>query len=228
MTGREIFKIWAPSGARWAEWVRPVPFVTMDHPEQVYRASNFTIPGIAYMEERKTDTGIILDLPGYGSVEEGLALAKLGFRPIPLYNGTNEQQGAAALVDNHMISRALVWGALELNALQIADPAPPAFLLDSNRTHRFKMNVSMFDNSWDLYSQDMPSPEYCLEKGIKKMIVRGETIQKDLVNILYKYQQKGIHILFTKGYEEPKEKVIKKPRQRTWKGILANYGKVWR
>lgn len=27
MLGRDVFKIWAPVGARWVDWVRPVPFV---------------------------------------------------------------------------------------------------------------------------------------------------------------------------------------------------------
>ena len=207
MTGRDIFKIWAPAGARWAEWVRPVHFVAIDNVKQVNRVCNFTIPNITYINELKADTAVILDIPGHDGIEEGLALAKLGFRPIPLYNGTNEQQGAMALVDNHTIRIALIWGALELKKLNIADNAPPVFLLDSNRTHRFKMNVSVFDNSWDLYSQDMPSYDYFLEKGINKIIVKGETIQKDLAKLLSNYQKKGIKILFTNGYDNP---VIKK------------------
>lgn len=27
MTGKDVYKIWAPVGARWVDWVRPVPFV---------------------------------------------------------------------------------------------------------------------------------------------------------------------------------------------------------
>lgn len=210
MTGKDIFKIWAPVGSKWIEWVRPVPFVAIDNMPQANSAYNFKVPGILYINELKTDTAIILDIPGYDSIEEGLALAKLGYRPIPLFNGTNGQQGAMALVDNHMIISALVWGALELEKLILPQDAPPVFLLDSNRTHRFKMNVSVFDNSWDLYSQDIPSAEYFLKNGISKIIIRGEKIQRDLVKILYKFRKNGITLLFTNGYEYPKEVVIKK------------------
>jgi len=215
MTGKDIFKIWAPSGARWIEWVKPVHFAAIDHKyeEQSNYVCNFTIPKIFYINDLKTDTAAILDLPGHDGIEEGLALAKLGFRPIPLYNGTNEQHGAMPLVDNRTIRKALIWGALELKDLKIADTALPVFLLDSNRAHGFRIDVSVFDNSWDLYGQDMPSPEYFLENGINKIIVRGEKIQKDLAKILYNYQKKGVSIFFTNGYEKPKEVSVKKPHR---------------
>lgn len=214
MTGKDAFKVWAPAGARWTEWVRPVPFIAISNYLEIGGVYNFEIPFVNYISEPHTDTAVIIDIRSYDSIKEGLALAKLGFRPIPLYNGTNEQEGAMALVDNHAIGSALIWGALELKKIEITPNAPPVFLLDSNRTHRYKMNVSVFDNSWDIYDQDMPSAEYFLSNEMNKMIVRGEKIQKDLMKILYKFQRKGITILFTNGYETPKEVVIKKPSRR--------------
>jgi len=213
MTGKETFEIWAPTGARWVDWVRPVPFVQIDNPEKENPIMNCMIAEINYVE-LKTNIAVILDLPDYDSIKEGIALARLGFRPIPLYNGTNEPKGTMALVSNHGIESALIWGAGELKKMSISNEAPPVFLLDSNRVHRFKMNVSVFDNSWDLYDQDIPSAEYFLEKGINKIIVRGDSIQKDLIKILYKFQKKGLTILFTDGYEKPKEVSIKKPPKK--------------
>lgn len=210
MIGKDIFKIWAPIGAKWIDWVRPVLFIAINYSYKPNAIINFTIPDINYINELPENTAIFLDLPSHDSVEEGLALAKFGFRPIPLYNGTNEQHGSMALVDNHAIENALIWGADEIQKLNIPNDAPPAFLLDSNRMHRFKMNVSVFDNSWDLYDQDIPSAEYFLKNGINKIIVRGEKIQKDLIKILYKFQKKGIKILWTVGYEKPKDVIIKK------------------
>ena len=214
MTGKDIFKIWAPSGVRWTDWVRPVPFVFIKDSYKTDTTCNFTIPPINYISKLPVNTAVIVDLPGYNSINEGLALAQIGFRPIPLYNGTFEQEGAMALVDNHVIESALIWGASELAKIEILPDALPAFLLDSNRTHRFKMNVSVFDNSWDLYDQDVPSAEYFLNHGIHNIIVRSEKIQIDLAKILYKYSRKGIRILFTKGYEAPKEVKVKKPSKR--------------
>ncbi len=214
MTGKDIYKIWAPSGVRWTDWVRPVPFVFIKDLSKTNSAYNFTIPSINYLNKLPVNTAVIVDLPGYNGISEGLALAQIGFRPIPIYNGTMEQEGAMALVDSHVVERALIWGASELAKIKILPDALPAFLLDSNRTHRFKMNEAIFDNSWDLYDQDMPSAEYFLTHGIHNIIVRSESIQKDLTKILYKYSQKGIRILFTKGYEAPKEVKVKKPSKR--------------
>ena len=214
MTGIDIFKIWAPAEARWVDWVRPVPFVGIDNGFEVYEVVDFTIPNISYIKESKKDTAIIVDLPGNESIKEGLATAKLGFRPIPIYNGTDEQKGAMATVHNHSIKIGLIKGARELQKMEISNDAPPTFLLDSNRMNRFKMNVSVFDNSWDIYAQDLPSAEYFLKNGINKIIVRGEKIQKDLRKILYKFQKKGIKILYTNGYEEPKGVKIKKTLEK--------------
>ena len=211
MKGKDIYKIWAPSEAKWTQWLRPVPFVQIDNELKINEFCNFFIPTINYIKEIPTDTAIIVDIPSYSGIKEGIALARIGFRPIPLYNGTNEQPGAMPVVDNNSIEMALIWGAMELEKIKIENDAPPVFLLDSNRMHRFKMDVSVFDNSWDIYDQDMPSAEYFLKNGIRKIVVRGEKIQKDLRKILYKFQKKKIKILFTDGYKEPEEIVVKKP-----------------
>lgn len=211
MTGREIFKIWAPTGAKWVDWVRPVPFIQINDNLKIYENIDFTIPEINYINNLYKDTAIIVDLPGNESIEEGIALSKIGYRPIPVYNGTKEQEGAIATTDNHSIEVGLIWGASELKKTQISDNAPPTFLLDTNRMNRYKMNVSVFDNSWDIYDQDIPSAEYFIKNGIDKIIVRSQSMQKDLKIILYEFQKKGIKIFFTKGYgEEPKKVTIRK------------------
>src|SRR5699024_2566784 len=99
----------------------------------------------------------------------------------------------------------------ELRNIQISNDAPPAFLLDSNRMNRFKMSPSIFDNSWDIYGQDLPSAEYFLKNGIDTTIVRGEVIQKDLAKILYKFQLKGIKVFLVDNFEKIKKVHIKKP-----------------
>lgn len=196
------------------DWVRPVPFIAINKDSRICEVSNFSIPNVNYIKEVQLDTAIIVDLDGNDSIKEGLGLAKIGFRPIPIYNGTNEQQGAMATVNNHAIEAGLIKGALELDKMNISYSAPPVFLLDSNRMNRFKMNLSIFDNSWDIYDQDIPTAEYFLKYGINKIIVRGDKIQKDLGKILYKFQKKNIQILFTNGYEEAKEIHIKKPPRK--------------
>ena len=209
MTGKDIYKIWAKEGAKWVDWVRPVPFIGINKNTKLYEVTEFIIPKIQYLNEVQKDTAIIIDLPGNDSIEEGIALAKIGYRPVPIFNGTDEQKGAIATVDNNCIKLGLIKGALELEKIKISDNAPPAFLLDTNRMNRYKMDISIFDNSWDIYPQDLPTAEYFLKNDINKIIIRSEKIQKDLQKILYKFQEKGIKILFTSGYEEPKIVQIK-------------------
>jgi len=189
----------------WTDWVRPVPFIYIDTSICAERIYNFFVPDIDYISKILVDTAIIVDSPEYEGVEEGVALARIGYRPVPLYNGTTEQDNAMALVDNSIISTALRSGASELIKLNIADDAPPAFLLDSNRMHRYKMDISLYDNSWDIYPQDLPSASYFIKNGINKIIVKSEKIQKDLKKILYGFQKKGMTIYFTSGYDCPEK-----------------------
>lgn len=214
MTGRETYKIWAPSKAKWVNWTRPVPFVAIDDHFEVKEFIDLSIPKIYYLNELLEDTAIIVDLPGYSSIKEGIALATLGYRPIPLFNGTNEPPGSLATMNNHILEPALIWGALELQNIDISLNAPPAFLLDTNRLNRYKMDLSVFDNSWDIFDQDVPTSEYLLNNGITKIIVSSYSLQRDLNKILYKYQKKGLEIYFTNGFEEPKLVKIKKPKKK--------------
>lgn len=214
MTAKEIFQIWAPTGKKWVDWVRPVPFVGMKEYSKMYNFSNLTIPLIDFLDENFADAAIIVDLPGVHSVQEGIALAQEGYRPIPIFNGTIEQQGARATVDNHSVGIALIWGAAELAKIDLEDDALPAFLLDSNRMNRFKMEISLFDNSWDVYPQDLPSVEYLVKNGINKIIIIAESVSGDLKKILYKYQSKHIQIFRTQGYETPKKITVHRPFHR--------------
>ena len=140
MIGREIFNIWAPTGAKWVDWIRPVPFVAINDNHIPTEYCDFEIPKINYLEENVENTVIIVDLPNYQSILEGIALIDNGFRPIPIFNGTNAQFGVRTTTDNRIIERALIWGAKELQNKKITMEAPPAFLIDSNRMHRYKID----------------------------------------------------------------------------------------
>lgn len=209
MTAKEIFQIWAPTGKKWVDWVRPVPFVAMGRWEQQYSFTPNAIPPINAMDAFYADAAIIVDLPGAESVEEGIALARVGYRPIPIFNGTIEQPGARATVDNRAVAVALCLGAEELRATEIKDGALPAFLTDSNRMNRFKMEDALFDNSWDVYPQDLPTADYFLSQGIRKIVVVGESISKDLKKILYEFQKKKIDIYLTRRYDTVKKVTLR-------------------
>ena len=203
-TRKEVYKVWAPENGRWSDWVRPVPFIAINENLKVQEYEEFSIPEIIYINEYKNDTAIILDLPGNKAITEGLSLAKLGYRPVPIYNGTDEQEGSECLVNNHGLEYSLMLGAEVLKQMVIALDASPVFLTDSNRMNRRKVTDSVFDNSWDVYSQDLPTYEYLKKHGIDKVIIRSDMIRKDLNKIFYEFKKNGIKIYFTEGYEEPK------------------------
>lgn len=217
MTGKEAYKIWAGAAGVWAAWVRPVPFISpcLNCISYTNTISGGVDCGIDYIDDAGADCAVILDLPSEKGVYEGLSLARTGkFRPVPLYNGCKAIDGTMELVDNREIENALLKAAEPLSAVNFAKDAAPVFLLDSYRTRRFKMNVSVFDNGWDIYPQDMPSGEFLISQGIKKILVRGLKLNKDLKAVLCKYQRVGIKIFFADSKVSPSRIVFKKIKQK--------------
>ena len=151
-------------------------------------------------------------MPGAESVREGLSLAKLGVRPIAIYNGPDEQLGSTANVDNSPLELAVLWGADILKNISFEEDAPPAFLFDSTRMNLIRKDRTVYDNSWYVYEQDMPSGKYLLDNGINRVILvsDNEKIRKDTNKLLYEYKKKGLEILHTDGFKEPVKAKIKK------------------
>lgn len=212
--GVDAYKTWAPFGKKWVDWVRPVPFIEMHTEKKPYCVSKLSIPEIPDLDIMGDKTAIVVDLPGEDAVEMGLALVQKGYRPIPIYNGVREQEGARATVNNQSIEEALLLGAEALRHMQIPEDAPPAFLVDTNRLQRYKMADSLFDNSWDVYPQDIPSAKHFLSQGMDNILVISHELSKDLKKIFYDFQKKGIHIYVSDGYTPTKKVRIKKELQK--------------
>ena len=155
MIGKEIYKIYAPKGTKWTEWIRPVPFVAIDTYNR-NPISNWLDRKVIFINKYETDTAIFVDLPGKESIELGISLAHIGYRPIPIFNGTDEQPGSQATTDTYLVESCLINSSEKLKNISLANDANPAFLLDSSRTNRYRAKESIFDNSWDLYKQDIP------------------------------------------------------------------------
>ncbi len=211
MTGREAYRIWAPAGQRWSGWVRPVPFLAAKTASRAYLNLPAVVPAADYIDEAWTGAAIIVDLPGAESVRVGIALAKVGYRPIPIYNGTVEQQDARATTDNQSVGKALIMNAKELARIKISPDALPAFLTDRGRRNRFRRDPSLFDNSWDVYPQDLPSAEYFQKNKIRKIIVIGDEMAGDLKKILYGFQKKNMEIFLAERYGTPKKVMLHRP-----------------
>lgn len=209
MTGKEIYEIYAKKDAKWTNWVRPVPFVGID----TYNRKSTRIlveRNLVSIKTYEENTAIFIDLPSIESIEAGIALAKLGYRPIPIFNGTDEQENSPSTTPSYLTEEGLISGALKLKNINIEIDANPVFLLDSNRLNRYRKKESIFDNSWDLYGQDIPSYNYFKENGINKIIVVGDKINKDLRKIFLKFQDNGITFYQTDGYSQLKKEILKK------------------
>ena len=211
---REIYRQWAAASGKWSPWVRPVPFINIGVGrkgfEGPYSLVDLFDGNEDEVKQMSNNTAIILDVPGDKGVMAGLSLAKSGFRPVPLYNGTIEQEGARAVSDNKSVSEALLWGTGLVKDMSFQDNAMPVFLLDSNRLNRHKRKRTLFDNSWDIYAQDMPSAKFLMDNGIEKIVVISEKISRDLKDILFKYQKGKLDIYLKKIYEEPRKIKIRK------------------
>ena len=87
MIGKETYKIYAPDGTKWTEWIRPVPFVAID---------TYNRLPISNWLDRK-------------------------YRPIPLFNGTDEQIGSQATTNTYLIESCLINGSEKENIILIGD-----------------------------------------------------------------------------------------------------------
>lgn len=186
----EVYKIWAQDDALWTPWAKPVSFVKM---KPMMLPDTLKIPQAPWVSNAEPSTAVIIDLPGRQGVLQGLALASLGYRPVPLYNGVSYHNIHRTVVPVHEIENALYYGAFELRGMRLNLDAAPAFLLDSNRMTGH-LSEGRFDNRWSVFAQDMPSASYLISKGINNIIVRTDNIQSDLEHILYRYQSHGIII----------------------------------
>ena len=206
----ETYKIWAPDNVLWTDWVKPVLFAGRSYSESF----QLQITNINWIQSLKNDTALIVDLPGEMGVKESLALAQLGYRPVPLYNGVyNDSYLNEMAVNVQELTKTLFAGADMLKAINIRNDAPPVFMLDSRRFKQSFKNPGSYDNRWCIFPQDMPSASFLIKNGIRKIIVRTKekNIQDDLIHILFRYQEAGIKIQQTPKSDEVKDIIVSEP-----------------
>ncbi|HOQ37863.1 MAG TPA: hypothetical protein PK033_12170 [Acetivibrio sp.] len=202
----EVYKIWAPDDALWSQWAKPVLF--MKTPAKSFK--ELQIPKVNWIHSLESQTMLIVDLPAESGVMESLALARLGYRPVPLYNGVNGYI-SSMVVKVGEIATALFEGADILEGLYISPDAPPVFMLDSNRMNGIGKQPGTFDNRWCVFPQDMPSATFLINAGIQRVIVHSDTIRNDLAHVLVRYQQQGIEIFICMNGEAFEKITVVKP-----------------
>jgi len=199
---KDLFNLWAPHAAGpWTKFAKPALFVHIDDFALVNLLGQIpSIPGdIAAMLDGKT--AVVVDLPCELSVETGIALAQMGLRPVPLYNGIHEKKiGTQPIVENAATIDALVSATDVLRHLEIDETAPPAFLLDYDRTKNIADATGMFDNRWSLDFEDMPDAAYVKDAGIERLVIWSHgQLNDDLMPIMDSYYDAGITVIIFDG-----------------------------
>jgi hypothetical protein len=189
----EAFAIWAPDGVLWSEWAKPIAFAQAGSMLEAEAITDEDLPAIRGILEPRSV--VIVDLPGAEAVYTGLALAKRGFRPVPLFNGTS---GPAAVIDVSPIARALGGGAERLKHSTLPQDAPPAFLLDSRRKGEASaLRPGAYDNRWVVLPQDFPSGSLLASRGFMTASViqkNNAPIPPDLAHVMRRWQETGLTI----------------------------------
>ncbi len=202
MTKEEVFDAWIPYGPPWSSWAKPVLFAHME----LARSVNLVATLPTSIPETRTRTALVLDLPGAEGISVGIALAKIGYRPVPLYNAlplphpVDPQSHAhgvpPARVDVVPIISALKNGAEILSLLKLAPDAPPAFLLDAERRGSWLSDITgQFDNRSVSFPTDFPSAEILSSHGIRSVVLvqrNREEPQPDLEQTFRRWKESGI------------------------------------
>jgi hypothetical protein len=250
MTPEELYGIWAPEDSRWSPWVLPVPFAQLVCPDSIPipTSPRFDLRWISSSDAR--NTAIVADLPGGDAIHYGLALTALGYRPVPVIDGSPgpeshvvsplhssfsalQRHKPRSTVDMRGLLDAICSGAKLLRERQLEADAPPAFLLDSMRMAAVAAgDPEIFDNRWRVFPQDFPSARFLLKAGIRKVIlVHDKSLrepQEDLAHVLLRWQEGGISIesQFAHAVEAPVPIKVRRPFRfrRLWYRALAVLG----
>lgn len=208
LSREEMFEAWAPADSPWSAWAKPVLFAYAPLEGKGAVATEELSAGALGYER---DAAIVVDLPGKQSVLMGLALAQAGYHPVPLYNSA---PGPSALVDMETIAQHLPDIAERLKRRARKLNAPPAFLLNSDRIQNGPgmLAPARYDNRWCVVPQDMPSAEFLIGAGIKRVIIVG-AVHHDMAHVLYRYQEAKLPISrVTKEGETPAGIEVSRPK----------------
>lgn len=230
MRKEECFALWAPAGVVWAQWAKPVPFVDLD-PMLLAPApdpGDWSVPGL---ERAPTERNLaaVVDLRSEDAVRAGVMLARLGYRPVPLFNGTD---GPHATIDVDPLLRRLVSGAPLIAEAGLRPDAPPAFLLDARRMDPDLVpEPGRFDNRWVTLPQDFPSATFLLTHGVTAalLVQRDRTDPRpDLAHVLRRWQEAGVRLLAIDlnqpGDPQPLEVEAPSLFRRAWYRAVAVMG----
>ena len=203
MNRQTAYEIWAPHTSIWSVWAKPVLFAHL--PRGRVPLPSLAPADTSWMSSVSERSAIVVDLPGVESVAMGLALAELGYRPVPLFNAClpplstdSEAESPTAIVDVDSVLTALVEGYDRLRQVRLPDDAPPAFLIDALRQQPTRpVSEGLFDNRSVVFITDFPSANFLTTQGIQQVILVHQHVQeleRDLAYVLRTWEKAGIEL----------------------------------
>jgi hypothetical protein len=211
---KHVFEAWAPADSKWSVWAKPVLF--MGTRLGAFDTDPTLLPPVEAVAYAKR-TAVIVDVTGPASVRMGLALAKAGYQPVPLYNSGG---APGEMIDMRRIAIELGPGAEMLRGLKRKPDAMPVFLLNADRLESYgNANApGRYDNRWRLVPQDMPSAEFLKEAGVERIVLVSDKVREDLAHVLHRYQDAKIDLLRTPDAVAAPERInVAKPgNYRSW------------
>lgn len=216
----DIYRVWAPGGALWSDWVAPVVFAELTCPELTAELKEADLSWFPDLPAEKT--AVIVDLAGAKSILLGVKLAETrGFRPVPVINAAPGPYGVPmgpdiCAVDMRDLTATLCATTSRVKVLGLRDDAPPVFLLDDNRIYGGRSpSVGMFDNRWMVFPQDFPSAAFLRNHGIEDVLFIAEYAmpRDDLAHTLVRWQEAGLRIHGRGG------EVIRVPRPSRFRAL---------
>ena len=207
MDSQTAYEIWAPRQSLWSVWAKPVLFAHL--PRTRVELRPLPAPDVSWVPAAATERcAIVVDLPGAASVAMGLALADLGYQPVPLFNAcpppTRSPEGEwlgntqVAIIDVDSILTALVEGCDRLQQIPLSDNAPPAFLIDAQRQQPMQpVSEGLFDNRSVVFITDFPSANFLAAQGIQNVLLVRQSrsgLAPDLAYTLRTWQTAGVEL----------------------------------
>jgi len=242
MTNEEIYEIWRPANSLWSQWVKPVVFPFLG--PECHGRDDYSVRDWQAM--LCPDAAVIVDLPGAEGVSAGIAMARAGYRPVPVYNacphasfraappefgpiGNTQPTSPPVVVDMSSILTALCATTKELASLRLSEQAPPVFLLDGNR-HGFPGEPGWFDNRSFVASSDFPSADYFRRHEISSVIVvqPNSRVNRDLLHVLLRLQREGMSIAMQAPWDPwaPGQLTVEPPMflVSAWEWLCRKFG----
>jgi hypothetical protein len=138
-------------------------------------------------------TLLIVDLAGPESAALGAALGVHGCDLVCTFNNWPHPKGVIA--SEHTLAALLRYASWLREERRHPDqPAPVAWLCDSQRLGTRKGNPGEYDNRYYIEDAVMPGPNYLRERGIVRIVylgAEGRPVSPDLAEHLLEYRRKG-------------------------------------